>query len=164
MVLTYRLLDGRKLDLRGLSRADLEFVLDLQARALAGEDFFTLEMSVCGRGAYPLKGSPRVTSEVHATKLFRVAEDVAFRTGILQGFLAPAGARAPDKLVGVADAAKRLGISRAAVVKALKAGRLRGERVGKAWAIPEESVGAYRVAKARVAAGKAAARKRRRGA
>jgi hypothetical protein len=88
-MLTYRLLDGEVLDLGKLPKEDLAFLLDLQRCAMEDQDYFKLERSVCGPGAYPLKGSPRVTSAVHSTALFRVAEDVAYRVGIRQGVIAP---------------------------------------------------------------------------
>ena len=157
--LTYELLDGAKVDLGGLPGEDLVFLLDLQRRAMAEEDYFELERRVCGPGAYPLKGSARVTSEVHATPLFRVAEDVAFRVGIRQGFLAPdrGGELVPaEGILSVTEAAQELGISRSAVVKAAQAGRLQGKRIGRTWALLRRSVAAYEVAAHRVAAGKAA--------
>lgn len=159
--MTYRLLDGEVLDLCKLPKDDLSFLLNLQRRAMEDEDYFELERAVCGPGAYPLKGSPRVTSAVHRSPLFRVAEDVAYRAGIRQGVIAP---NEEDELVpteaimSVSEAAKALGITRSAVVKAARAGRLKGKKIGNAWALLKRSVNSYRVAEHRVAAGKAAHR------
>jgi excisionase family DNA binding protein len=158
----YRLLDGDVVDLSRLPRADTQFLLDLMQRAMADEDYFALELSVCGHGAYPLKGSPRVTSEVHATPLFRVAEDVAYRAGIRQGVLAPepgAGRVLTDEIMSVSQAAKALRITRSAVVKAARTGRIKGKKVGHTWALLRTSVRGYRVAAYRVAAGRAAHRR-----
>ncbi len=158
----YGLLDGARVSLGALPRADLAFLLDLQRRAMEDEDYFDLERSVCGPDAYPLKGSPRVTTEIHRTPLFRVAEDIAYRVGIRQGVLAP---NDDDELVpiegimSVTEAAKDLGISRSAVVKATRAGRLKGKKIGRTWALLRRSVESYVVAKHRVDAGKAAHRR-----
>lgn len=157
----YRLLDGSVVALSGLPREDLAFLLDLQRRAMENEDYFDLERAVCGPGAYPLKGSPRVTREVHRTPLFRVAEDIAFRVGIDQGVLAP---NEEDDLVptegimSVTEAAEELGITRSAVVKAVQVGRIKGKKIGRTWALLKRSVEGYEVAEHRVAAGKAARR------
>ena len=154
-----RLLDGEVADLGKLPKEDLAFLLDLQRRAMDDEDYFELERAVCGPGAYPLKGSPRVTSAVHRTPLFRAAEDVAYRVGIRQGVIAP---NEDDEMVpteaimSVSEAAEELGITRSAVAKAAQSGRLRGKKIGNAWALLKRSVRSYQVAEHRVAAGKAA--------
>jgi len=158
----YRLLDGEMIDIVKLPREDLAFLLDLQRRGVDDEDYFDLERSVCGPGAYPLKGGRRVTREVHRTPLFRVAEDIAYRAGMRQGVIAPNDddEMVPtDGIVGVSEAARRLGITRSAIVKAARAGRLKGRRIGKTWALLKRSVESYEVAEHRVAAGKAAHRK-----
>jgi excisionase family DNA binding protein len=160
--MTYRLLKGEVVDVGRLPRNDLAFLLDLQRRAMEDEDYFELERSVCGPGAYPLKGSPRVTGEIHRTTLFRVAEDIVDRVGIQQGVIAP---DEDDEMVptegimSASEAAERLGITRSAVVKSARAGRLKGKKVGKCWALLRRSVESYRVAAHRVAAGRAAHRK-----
>lgn len=157
--LNYRLLDGEMVEIGRLPRQDLAYLLDLQRRAMEEEDYFDLERSVCGPDAYPLKGASRVTSAVHQTPLFRVAEDIVYRVGIRQGVMAP---NDTDKLsptegiVSVSEAAAELGITRSAVVKAAQTGRLKGKKIGNAWALLKRSVKSYQVAEHRVAAGKAA--------
>lgn len=157
--MSYRLLNGDTVHLAALPKGDLAFLIDLQRRAMENEDYSDLERSVCGPGAYPLKGSPRVTSEVHRTALFRVAEDIAYRVAIRQGVMAP---NHDDELVptdgimSVTEAAEELGISRSAVVKAAQTGRLKGKKIGRTWALLKRSVRSYRVAEHRVAAGRAA--------
>lgn len=160
--MTYRLLKGEAIDIGKLPKNDLAFLLDLQRRAMEDEDYFELERSVCGPSAYPLKGSPRVTSEIHRTPLFRVAEDIVDRVGIRQGVIAP---DEDDEMVptegimSASEAAGHLGITRSAVVKSAQAGRLKGKKIGKTWVLLRRSVESYQVAKHRVAAGKAAHRK-----
>jgi excisionase family DNA binding protein len=157
----YTLLNGDVVDISGLPSEDTAFLLDLMQRAMGDQDYFDLERSVCGPSAYPLKGSPRVTREVHASPLFRVAEDVVDRVGIRQGVLAPdpGDERVPtEAIMSVGEAAKTLGITRSAVVKAAQAGRIRGKKIGHSWALLCGSVRSYRVAQHRVEAGRAAHR------
>jgi hypothetical protein len=157
----YELLNGDEVDLAGLSREDTEFLLDLMRRAMGDEDYFSLERAVCGSGAYPLKRSARVTPEIHASPLFRVAEDVVDRAGIRQGRLAPdpGDARVPtEQIMSVGDAAKALRITRSAVIKAAQSGRIQGKKIGHRWALLCNSVKSYRVASYRVEAGRAAHR------
>jgi len=154
----YRLLERTTLDLSALPPEDLAFLLDLMQRAFAGEDFFALERLVCATGAYPLRGG-RVTRAIHDSVLFRVAEDIVDRVGIRQGTVAPdpGDEHIPvDDYLSVTMAAQRLGITRAAVIKAAQAGRLEGSKVGHAWVLLRRSVDAYRVARHRVKAGRAA--------
>jgi len=157
----YVLLSGEQVDLAVLSKTGLAFLLDFQRRAMDDDDYFDLERSVCGPGAFPLQGSPRVTREVRQTALFLVAEDVAYRAGIRQGVLAPNedDDLAPiEAIVSVSEAAEDLGITRSAVVKAAQAGRIKGKKIGRTWALLRRSVKCYEVAKHRVLAGKAAHR------
>lgn len=159
--MTYRLLDGETVSLAALPKHDLAFLLDFQRRAMDDEDYFDLERAYCGRGAYPLKDSPRVTRDVHRRPVFKVAEDIAYRAGIRQGVIAP---NEDDELVpiegimSVSEAAKELDITRSAVVKAVQAGRIAGKKIGRTWALLRRSVENYEVAQHRVAAGKAAHR------
>ena len=158
-VMNYELLNGETLDLSALPKQDVEFLLDLMQRAMHDEDYFDLERRVCGQGAYPLKGSSRVTREIHETPLFRAAEDIVDRVGIRQGALAPdpGDERVPtEEIVSVTEAAEALGITRSAVVKAAKAGRIKGKKIGHTWALLRRSVESYQVAQHRVAAGRAA--------
>lgn len=157
----YELLGGETLDLTALPKKDLEFLLDLMKRAVSDEDYFDLDRRVCGPGAFPLKGGPRVTREIHDSLLFRVAEDIVDRVGIRQGTLAPdpGDDRVPiEDIVSVRDAATALGITRSAVIKAAQAGRIKGKKIGNGWALLRRSVDSYKVAQYRVEAGRAAHR------
>ncbi len=159
--MNYELLNGETLDLSPLPKQDVEFLLDLMQRAMNDEDYFDLERRVCGQGAYTLKGSVRVTREVHDTPLFRAAEDIVDRAGIRQGALAPdpGDERVPiEDIVSVTEAAEALRITRSAVIKAAQAGRIKGKKIGQTWALLRRSVDSYSVAQYRVAAGRAAHR------
>ena len=157
----YDLLNGEQLDLSALPKKDVTFLLDLMQRAMNDEDYFELERSACGKGAHPLKGSPRVTRQIHDTPLFRAAEDIVDRAGIRQGVLAPdpGDERVPtEEIVSVTEAAGSLGITRSAVIKAAQAGRIKGKKIGHTWALLRRSVESYSVARHRVEAGRAAHR------
>lgn len=157
----YELLNGKPLDLSSLPKKDVEFLLDLMQRAMNDEDYFELERGVCGKGAYPLKSSPRVTRQIHDSLLFQVAEDIVDRVGIRQGVLAPdpGDERLPtEEIVSVTEAAGTLGITRSAVIKAAQAGRIKGKKIGHTWALLRRSVESYSVARHRVEAGRAAHR------
>lgn len=157
----YELLNGETLDLSSLPKQDVEFLLDLMQRAMSDEDYFDLERRVCGKGAYPLKGNPRVTREVHDSPIFRAVEDIVDRVGIRQGVLAPdpGDERVPtEDIVSVTEAAAALGITRSAVIKAAQTGRIKGKKIGHTWALLRRSVDSYSVAQHRVEAGRAAHR------
>ncbi len=157
----YRLLSGKEIDLGALPKKDLEFLVDLFNRAMNDEDYFDLQRLICGKGAYPLKGSPHVTREIHESILYQAAEDIVDRVGIRQGVILPNEDDEKvsiEEIVSAADAANLLGISRAAVIKAAQNGRIKGRKVGRSWALLLSSVKSYRVAPHRVAAGRAAHR------
>lgn len=155
----YELLKGKSIDLAKLRRADLEYLVTLSRRAVDDEDYTKLVLAVKGRRAYPLRGGRRVTREVLDSDLYRLSEDIVDRVGIRQGMIAPDSSdrvTAVHQIVGVTEAARMLGITRAAVVKAARAGRLQGRQIGKAWALLRGSVDRYKVAEYRVEAGRAA--------
>jgi hypothetical protein len=157
----YRLLGGKEINLESLPKKDLEFLVDLFNRAMSDEDYFDLQRLICGKGAYPLNGSPRVTREIHESALYLAAEDIVDRVGIRQGAILPNKNDEKitiEEVIGAASAAKMLGISRAAVIKAAQNGRIRGKKIGRAWALLQSSVKSYQVTPYRVAAGQAAHR------
>lgn len=46
-------------------------------------------------------------------------------------------------LISIAQAAKRLGISRQRVHVLVRQGRIKAERIGKVWAIPEKALSGF---------------------
>lgn len=158
----YQLLKGDEVDISELPRQDVDFILSLYAQAINNVDYFDLMREISGPGAYPLKGSPKVTREVHDSLLYRVAEDIVDRVGINQGAILPDedDEMVPtEAIISAEEASARLGISRAAVVKAAQLGKIRGKKIGGAWALLRESVDSYEVSEKRVAAGRKARRK-----
>lgn len=65
-----------------------------------------------------------------------------------------------EQIVGVAEAAEMLGISRAAVVHAVQYGRIEGKKVGRSWVLLQQSVLDYEVTACRVEAGRVSSRSR----
>ena len=103
--------DGRVVDLSPLSVPEEMYLLWLQARVEAGEPYEAVAPAVIGPGAYPLFAQETV-GQVATDLLARMGDapqkHVDGRTGILT----------------VTEAAKRLGISRVAVIKAIREDRL----------------------------------------
>src|SRR5438552_16196885 len=100
--------DGRVVDLSPLSVPEEMYLLWLRARIDAGEDYEAVAPAVIGPGAYPLFTQAMV-GQVAMDLLARMADaptrrEVDGRTGILT----------------VTETAKRLGISRVAVIKAIR--------------------------------------------
>lgn len=103
--------DGRVVDLASLTVPEEMYLLWLRARVDAGEAYEAVAPAVIGPGAYPL-----FTQEA----VGQVALDLLGRT-----------ADAPQKkddgragILTVTETAKRLGISRVAVIKAIREERL----------------------------------------
>lgn len=153
----YKLLRGDEIDTAEFPQEDIDFILSLYAKALNNADYFDLIKEVCGPNAFPLKGSARVTREIHNSALYRVAEDIVDRVGVQQGIILPDDndEMAPiEAIMSAKEAADELGISRTAVVRAANRGTIKGKKVGRAWALLRESVESYQVSEKRVAAGK----------
>ena len=81
---TYELLSGEILKLTELTIEDWAFLFDLMSQAFYDKPYPQLRLLIAGKNAYPLKGNTRVTTEIHSTILYRVAEDIVDRTGISQ--------------------------------------------------------------------------------
>src|SRR5262249_30172311 len=133
----YVLLDGTKLSLAGLAASESRFLKDLLRMARNDEDYFEIYAKACGPGSIALRGRSGLTPELARTALYLAARDLATRAGIHQHLiLAPehetrrSEVPADGSTVSVTQAAEMLGISRAAVHKAIRAGKLRPLRIG----------------------------------
>jgi len=134
---SYKTLSGESLSMAGLSARETAFLADLRRMAKAGVSFFEIERAAIGPGSPVLQGWSRVTRELADTVLYRVASDIATRAGVAEGLiLAPEHeARRPEvpsdrSRLSVTQAATVLGVSRAAVHKAIQVGHLPAERYG----------------------------------
>jgi excisionase family DNA binding protein len=146
----HKLLSGETVGLEEVEAHDLAFLKNLQRMATSGISFFELEQVAIGPGSPALQGWSRVTREIVSSPLYRVAADIATRAGIEEGLvLAPehedkrSQIPADRSLMSVTQAANTLGISRAAVHKAIQQQRLAAQRYGNVLLVDREAVLRY---------------------
>lgn len=146
----HKLLSGETIVLEDLKARDVAFLKNLQRMAKDGISFFELERVAIGPGSPALQGWSRVTREIVSSPLYRVAADIATRAGVAEGLiLAPEHEEQRTKipmdrsLMSVTQAAITLGISRAAVHKAIQQERLPAQRYGNVILVSREAVRRY---------------------
>lgn len=147
----HKLLSGETVSLEDLEVREIAFLKNLQRMAKDGISFFELERVAIGPGSPALRGWSRVTREIVSSSLYRVASDIATRAGIAEGLiLAPehqdkrAQVPADRSLLSVTEAANALGISRAAVHKAIQQKRLAAQRYGNVILVSRDAVVRYK--------------------
>ena len=147
----HKLLSGERVGLEDVTARDRVFLRNLQRMATSGISFFEVERVAIGSGSPALQGRSRVTQEIVSSLLYRVAADIATRAGIAEGLvLAPehedkrSQIPADRSLVSVTQAANTLGISRAAVHKAIQQKRLAAQRFGNVLLVNREAVLRYK--------------------
>jgi excisionase family DNA binding protein len=147
----HKLLSGETVHLKGVGVRELAFLKNLQRMAKSGVSFFEIERMAIGPGSPALQGWSRVTREIVNSPLYRVAADIATRSGIAEGLiLAPEheGKRkeipADRSLMSVTQAANTLGLSRAAVHKAIQQKRLAAQRYGNVVLVSRDAVASYK--------------------
>lgn len=159
---SYTLLRGDTVSLAGLSQQELKFLKDLLRLARNDVDYFEICAKACGPGSLALRGYSGLTRAIAQTPLYQAASDLAIRAGIHQHLvLAPehehlrSQAPTDGSTLSVTQAADLLLMSRAAVHKAIKAGKIRFLRVGNVILVDRQSVLDYgqRPAKAKTAKG-----------
>jgi excisionase family DNA binding protein len=145
----HKLLDGEVVDTSGFSEAERRFLKELADDGRRGAEYFDLLRRVKGPAALPLRGG-RLTPQIARSAFYRVAHDIADRVGIEQGYLLapdierPVGRRVERELLSLTEAAELIGISRPAAHQALVEGRLKGQRVGKAWVVRRPDAMAFK--------------------
>lgn len=147
----YRLLSGETVGLEDLDARDAAFLKNLQRMAKDGISFFEVERVAIGPGSPALQGWSRVTPEIVSSPLYRVAADIATRAGIAEGLiLAPEHEQKRSQipsdrsLMSVTQAANALGVSRAAVHKAIQQKRLAAQRYGNVILVSRDAVRQYK--------------------
>lgn len=147
----HTLLSGETVSLEALEVRDIAFLKNLQRMVKDGISFFELERVAIGPGSPALQGWSRVTRAIVGSPLYRVATDIATRAGIAEGLiLAPEHedernrVPADRSLMSVTQAASALGISRAAVHKAIQQKRLAGQRYGNVILVSRDAVQQYK--------------------
>jgi excisionase family DNA binding protein len=146
----HKLLSGEAVDLGRIGAREADFLRNLQRMAKDGVSFFEIERVAIGPGSPALQGWSRITPEIVASPLYRVARDIATRAGVDEGLiLAPAhedrrqDIPADGSQMSVTQAALALGISRAAVHKAIQQKRLPARRYGNVVLVSREAVLRY---------------------
>jgi excisionase family DNA binding protein len=147
----HKLLSGETIVLEDLKARDIAFLKNLQRMAKDEISFFELERVAIGPGSPALQGWSRVTREIVTSPLYRVATDIATRAGVAEGLiLAPEHENKRTKipadrsLMSVTQAAGTLGISRAAVHKAIQQGRIAAQRYGNVILVSRAAVRRYK--------------------
>lgn len=147
----YTLLDRRHLSLIGLDARERAFLADIEKMVRRGISYFEVYRAAVGPGSVALGGRNRIDRQIAESPLYLVALDLATRAGIKQGLiLAPeheherASAPRDGSMISVTQAADLIGISRAAVYKAIEKGALRTRRVGNVTIVDRKSAAEYR--------------------
>ena len=147
---TYKLLNGRALDLGRLGAREQTFLRDLQKMARQNISYFELARIAVGPGSVALSGRNRIDRRIVESPLYLAARDIATRAGITQGLiLAPeyeherAKAPADFSMMSVAQAAELIGITKVAVYKAIDKGTIKALRIGNVTVVERASVKAY---------------------
>jgi excisionase family DNA binding protein len=155
LVKKYQLLDGNELDLSELEVSEQEFLKSLKKLGRSGVSYFEVYRVALGPGSLALQGKNRVDQELVVSPLYLAARDIATRIGIEQGLiLAPehqtARAEAPKNasMMSVTQASALLGMTRAAVYKAIERGDIKALRVGNVTVAERASVLAFSAGKA----------------
>ena len=123
----YRFENGRALQLETLSEADAYFLRWLDARVARGDSYYALLPAVQGPGAYVTETRSSRGRVTAADATFDLMRRAAARDGIV---LPKATGEHAEGFLSVTEAATRLDISRAAVVKAIRQGRMVAYRMG----------------------------------
>jgi excisionase family DNA binding protein len=137
--------------LTALAARERAFLADIEKMVRRDISYFEVYRAAVGPGSVALGGRNRIDRQIADTPLYLVAVDLATRAGIKQGLiLAPAdehergGAPADGSMMSVAQVASLIGISRAAVYKAIEKGSLRVRRIGNVTVVDRKSAAEYR--------------------
>ena len=148
----YKLLDGREVDLGKLDARQRAFLAGLDKMARQDVSYFEVYRTALGPGSPALGGRNRIDRKLAETPLYLAAQDMATRVGIAQGLiLAPEHenqrSKAPDdaSMISVTQAASLIGISRAAVYKAIDRDALDTLQIGNVTVVNRQSAEAYRI-------------------
>lgn len=148
---SHRLLDGRRVDLVECNARQTAFLTDLQKMVRQGVSYFEVYRAAVGPGSPALHGRNRIDRRIVESPLYLVARDIATRAGITQGLvLAPEHQKerptAPQdaSMMSVAQTADVIGITRAAIYKAIDRGALEAIRIGNVTVVSRTSAHAYR--------------------
>ena len=153
-VKTRSLLDGRSVDLGTLDARQRAFLADLDKMARQGVSYFEIYRAALGPGSPALQGRGRVDRKLAESPLYLVAQDIAMRAGIEQGLiLAPRyeheRSKAPtdSSMISVTQAAALIGVTRAAVYKAIEKKALATLHIGNVTLVDRQAAREYKAAR-----------------
>lgn len=146
----YITLTGEPIDLSALTPAEKAFLGEVAKAYSGGEAYPNFVNRVNAPGSPVLGGGQWVTSDVAASPLYRVCEDLSDRLGIAQGFLAK-GANSSVEGTGFVDrgyiscedASALTGLSAEAIRKAIRQNRLPARKVARVYVLEPQAVEAY---------------------
>lgn len=171
---SYRLFSGATVDLREVAPAARLFVNDLALRLAQGQGYSELIGRVLRHDAPVYQGMSPLAPGAAELPAVLVARDLVYRAGLAEGAIAakpgdpgvdalPNGLRArvsrsvggagrgsrltSEEIVTVGEAMNLLGITRQAVINAVRSGKVHGEQHGKLWILSREDVLKYRDAR-----------------
>ena len=147
--------DGTVVDVSKLDARQRAFLADLDKMARQEVSYFEIYRTALGPGSPALQGRNRVDRELVESPLYLVAEDIAIRAGIDQRLIvAPEyreewAAKAPrdGSMVSVTQAAMLIGITRAAVYKAIERKTLGALHIGNVTVVDRASAVEYKRAR-----------------
>ena len=169
---SYRLISGAVVDLRQVPPAARLFLSDLALRLAQGQGYQELVGRVLAPASVVYGGMSPLAPAAQELPAVRVARDLVYRAGVAEGVIEPspselaalpAGLRTArdakgelravepsgtqltrEQIVTVGEAMNLLGITRQAVINAVRSGKVRGEQHGKLWLLAREDVLRYR--------------------
>lgn len=151
----YKLLSGEFIKLDILKSREKLFISALAKMIKEGISYFEVYRKAIGPESPALEGRNRVNSEILNSPLYLLARDMATRAGIKQGLiLSPEyeGERIKAShnfsMISVVQAANLIGISRAAVYKAIDRKKLNSNKIGNVTLVEKDSAIKYRAKKA----------------
>ena len=151
---THRLLDGTKVPLEDLTRYERDFLKTIRTMMKHDASYFDIYRFALGPGSPALQGRTRVDQYLIDTPIYQAAEDLVTRAGIEQGLifapqyehLRPLAAQIESPL-NVINAAELIGVTRMAIYKAIKEGRLPHVRIGNVLLVRKADALAFRGAR-----------------
>ncbi len=174
---SYRLISGAVVDLRQVPLDGRLFLSDLALRLAQGQGYDELVGRVLAPTSVVYGGLSPLAPAAQDLPAVRVARDLVYRAGVAEGAIEPKpselGTTLPrglrtardeggdlrtvedppsgltrEQIVTVGEAMHLLGITRQAVINAVRAGKVRGEQHGKLWLLSREDVLRYRAERA----------------
>jgi excisionase family DNA binding protein len=173
---SYRLITGAVVDLRQVPDEARLFLSDLALRLAQGQGYGELVGRVLSPTAVVYGGMSPLAPAAQELAAVRVARDLVYRAGVAEGAIEPAPSEQSalpralrtardaagqlreveeqgptltrEQIVTVGEAMNLLGITRQAVINAVRAGKVRGEQHGKLWLLARDDVLRYRADRA----------------